>query len=147
MQRVKRLFCISLLVVTTNTIAFGCKCRLQRKSPKQAASTSTLVFAGKLVVKKESIESGPFGQATIYTYQFLPTTIWRGSKADTITLESGHSNCSVNLEAGKDYILFATPGEELSSCQRIINTHLDVESRKLNELFRKPRFQKLLAAN
>lgn len=120
-------------------------------SRPRSAAGFTLIFAGRLVKVQVRLDTGSHGaDDSIYTYKFVPTKIWRGTKADTITLQSGHSNCSVMLPRRvANYVIFTDEAHkhDLGSCDRIMGNTDGRESQELDKLFLKPRFRKLLASN
>jgi hypothetical protein len=134
--------CILLLSVSDNALA--CKCATASKKRINAAANSALIFSGNLVVKKSAAQSNSPAYAADYSYQFVTDQFWRGSHQDTITLRSGSSNCAIDLQVGKRYIIFINPSNDLSICDRIITGQLEVERAKLDKLFQKPRFRKIL---
>jgi hypothetical protein len=136
----------ALLVLAENVLA--CKCAIQTQEFRYSAKNSPLIFYGQLVSVIDEEKSGAAGTYLIRIYKFVPCKIWRGTKADTITLVSGNNNCDVALERGR-YVIYTNPTRDLTSCNRTrggTTEAIESEVRKLDRIFTRRRFKKLQAA-
>lgn len=140
---------VLLLVAGATFVSVGnvlaCKCATETQEFSYAAKNVPLIFAGQLV----SITYGANGAySPIRVYKFVPSKIWRGAKADTITLVSGHDNCDVTLNKGR-YVIYTYPAQDLAGCDRIRGGRTETvesEIRKLDQVFHRKRFRRLQAA-
>ena len=126
--------------------AKSCKCATERQEFRYATKNSPLIFSGQLVSVTNVKESGEAGAFTVRTFKFVPDKIWRGRKADTITLVSGNNNCDIMLEKGC-YVIYTDSTQDLISCDRIISDNINKESQRLDRLFTRKRFKKLQVAS
>ena len=136
---------VFLLVAVAMIISIGnvraCKCTTANQEFGYAAKNSPLIFSGQLISVTEVAKSGATGAYLIRLFKFVPNNIWRGIKADTITLVSGNNNCDVMLENGV-YIIYTNPTRDLISCNRIIKSSgIEAEIRRLDKVFTRKRFE------
>ena len=146
MNQITKLLLTIFLIITAYAPVHGCKCATQAEEFRYAAKTFPLVFSGRLVSVKNKELTGLAGTYTMKVFKFVPIAIWRGAKADTITLVSGNNNCDVTLPMGH-YIIYTDSTHDLITCDRIISDNIDKESQRLNRLFTRKRFKKLQVAS
>ena len=138
MKKAFLLVTVAILASAGNAVA--CKCALETQAFGYAARNSPLIFSGQLVSVTDKTLAGPTGTYTVRIYKFVPSKVWRGTKADTITLESGNNNCDVILEKGR-YVIYTHPAQDLISCNRIIKSGVEAETQKLDQVFTRKRFK------
>ena len=145
MNMKKAFFLVAVAVLASAGNAMACKCATANQEFGYAAKNSPLVFSGQLVSVTDVKKSGAAGAYTIKVFKFVPDKIWRGTKADTITLVGGNNNCDVRLEKGR-YVIYTNSSRDLTICDRTIANNIEKETMKLDRLFTRKRFKQLQAA-
>ena len=145
MNMKKAFVIISVVVLASVGNAKACKCVTAAQEFAYAAKNSPLIFSGQLVSVTNVNKSGAAGAYTVRVFKFVPDKVWRGTKADTITLVSGNNNCDVELGKGR-YIIYTNPTRDFSRCDRTAAGNIGKETEKLNQLFTRKRFKQLQAA-
>lgn len=141
----KKGFLIAVAVLVSAGNVLACKCVTAHQEFEYAAKNSPLVFSGQLVSVTDEEKTDAIGAYSIRVFKFVPDKIWRGTKADTITLISGNDNCDIMLEKGR-YIIYANLSRDLSRCDRTVASNIEKEIMRLDRLFTRKRFKQLQAA-
>ena len=108
-MRVVLIFIFIFLFTFLNLKACECK----RISFKAECDYADIIFHGSITKKIDSVSTGRF------YYTFAISKVWKGHEERTIVVSSWNNPaaCGINLEIGKDYIIYSKAGE-ISQCSR-----------------------------
>lgn len=120
---IKQTIQVSILIVLTVMFAFSvsaCSC-IQPQSPTNAMETADAVFSGTV----EKVTATSFGSSiNSVTYTFKRGNIWKGPEPVMIEVKTASNSaaCGVNLEEGKEYLVYAYYAEDESGKQELTTT-------------------------
>lgn len=120
---IKQTMYVSILIVLTIMFAFSvsaCSC-IQPQSPTKALENADVVFSGTV----EKVTTASFGSSiNSVTYTFKRGNIWKGPESVMIEVKTASNSaaCGVNLEEGKEYLVYAYYAEDESGKQELTTT-------------------------
>ena len=126
-----------LIFLFSISTSFACSCIGKSGIRKEIKSTDVIVL-GKVIKKSESTFQDPeFPEIKIQNimYEILITKKFKGKvETDYVTIFSGVGNgdCGINLEIGKEYIIYANQTEYLSLNLKLLETNICTRTKLSN---------------
>ncbi len=120
---IKQTLLVSMLTALTIVFALSvsaCSC-IQPQSPTKALENADAVFLGTV----EKVTTSSFENSiNSVTYTFKRGNIWKGPESVMIEVKTASNSaaCGVNLEEGKEYLVYAYYAEDESGKQELTTT-------------------------